>query len=98
MLFREPNGEARNGLNSSSPLLNFWLLLIFFKASQNQERKGKNRNRFTEYITKNYIIYGISICCLYIADRVGLEKLTTEEKRWVEKEIVKGKRNGLHLR
>ena len=63
-----------------------------------KRKRKKNRNRFTEYITKNYIIYGISICCLYIADRVGLEKLTTEEKRWVEKEIVKGKRNGLHLR
>ena len=39
-----------------------------------------------------------SASVVFIADRVGLEKLTTEEKRWVEKEIVKGKRNGLHLR
>lgn len=39
-----------------------------------------------------------SASVVFIADRVGLEKLTAEEKRWVEKEIVKGKRNGLHLR
>ena len=38
-----------------------------------------------------------SASVVFIADRVGLEKLTAEEKRWVEKEIVKGKRNGLHL-
>ena len=31
-------------------------------------------------------------------ENVGLDQLTKEEKRWVEKEIVSGRRNGLHLR
>ena len=50
--------------------------------------------------------FGVDLCmkkelfdnvCAF-KERFGTDKLSSEEKRWVEKEIIQGKRNGLDLR